>query len=227
MVLLLFRFFVLYVPAFGCSITREGICNHHRVLGAIQSACCSNKSTLFESTGGVFLWKMLQCAQLRFHPCGFRTIQIYTVAHSLGWHVCIDLQARTSLPCPTCACAVLIIQYGHICNRLWYSCRGRFGTPSLRPGAQASPIHTHSSHQVHNPEGTKRVVVTKDLPGDRWLQVLTSSGCRVEVCTSPDTILSNDTIKKLMGTKVDGVIGQLTEVLWGHTQGVVAYVVAH
>lgn len=56
------------------------------------------------------------------------------------------------------------------------------------------------------------MVVTKDLPGDRWLQVLTSAGCRVEVCTAPDTILSNDTIKKLMGDHVDGVIGQLTEV---------------
>ncbi len=66
--------------------------------------------------------------------------------------------------------------------------------------------------QVHNEGGSKRVVVTKNLPGDRWLNVLTSSGCRVEVCTSPDTILSNDTIKKLIGSKCDGVIGQLTEV---------------
>lgn len=56
------------------------------------------------------------------------------------------------------------------------------------------------------------MVVTKHLPGDRWLDVLTKSGCRVEVCTSPDTILNNATIKKLIGTKCDGVIGQLTEV---------------
>lgn len=33
-----------------------------------------------------------------------------------------------------------------------------------------------------------------------------------QVCKSPDTILSNATIKKLMGAKCDGVIGQLTEV---------------
>jgi hypothetical protein len=33
----------------------------------------------------------------------------------------------------------------------------------------------------------------------------------VEVCTSPDTILSNATIKALIGSKCDGVIGQLTE----------------
>ena len=51
---------------------------------------------------------------------------------------------------------------------------------------------------MHNPAGALRVVVTKPLPGDRWLQVLTAAGARVEVCTD--------------GSKCDGVIGQLTEV---------------
>ena len=64
---------------------------------------------------------------------------------------------------------------------------------------------------MHNEGGEKRVVVTKDLPGDRWLKVLTSSGCRVEVCTHEDTILSVGTIAKLIGDRCDGVIGQLTE----------------
>jgi hypothetical protein len=35
--------------------------------------------------------------------------------------------------------------------------------------------------QVHNEGGAKRVVVTKNLPGERWLQILTAAGCRVEV----------------------------------------------
>ena len=40
-----------------------------------------------------------------------------------------------------------------------------------------------------------------------------ASGCRVEVCQSKDTILSNATIKKLLGAgKTAGVLGQLTEV---------------
>lgn len=69
--------------------------------------------------------------------------------------------------------------------------------------------------EVHNPGGALRVLVTKHLPGDRWLKVLTSSGCRVEVCTDADTILSNDKVKKLIGDKCDGVIGQLTEVRRG------------
>ncbi len=65
---------------------------------------------------------------------------------------------------------------------------------------------------MHNEGGKYRVIVTKNLPGERWLQVLTSAGCRVEVCSSEDTILSNETIKQLLGDKTDGVIGQLTEV---------------
>ncbi|KAK9821913.1 hypothetical protein WJX81_003164 [Elliptochloris bilobata] len=69
--------------------------------------------------------------------------------------------------------------------------------------------------QVHNEGGSKRVVVTKNLPGERWLKVLTAAGCRVEVCTLEDTILDVATIKKLIGKKCDGVIGQLTED-WSH-----------
>jgi hydroxypyruvate reductase 1 len=38
---------------------------------------------------------------------------------------------------------------------------------------------------------------------------------RVEVSQHPDIILSNATIKQLIGDKCDGVIGQLTEVSRG------------
>jgi len=65
---------------------------------------------------------------------------------------------------------------------------------------------------VHNESGALRVAVTKELPGQRWIDVLTAAGCRVEVSQHPDTILSNDTIKQFVGSKCDGVIGQLTEV---------------
>lgn len=65
---------------------------------------------------------------------------------------------------------------------------------------------------MHNPDGALRVLVTKDLPGTRWTDILTKAGCRVEVCTSEQTILDNATIKTLIGDKCDGVIGQLTEV---------------
>ena len=79
-------------------------------------------------------------------------------------------------------------------------------------GVHAKVTQCQVFRQVHNEGGQKRVLVTKNLPGERWLKLLTSSDCRVEVCTSPKTILSNDDIKKLIGDKCDGVIGQLTEV---------------
>jgi hydroxypyruvate reductase 1 len=67
--------------------------------------------------------------------------------------------------------------------------------------------------EIHNPSGSKRVVVTKELPGTRWLETLVRAGCRVEVCTSTD-VLSVEEIKAAMGTQCDGVLGQLTED-WG------------
>ena len=69
--------------------------------------------------------------------------------------------------------------------------------------------------QIHAPSTDKkfRVVVTKDLPGDRWLQTLLSAGCQVDICKHSDTILSQDIIKKLIAAgETHGVLGQLTEV---------------
>ena len=64
-----------------------------------------------------------------------------------------------------------------------------------------------------NPTGSKRVVVTKELPGSRWLETLIKADCRVELCTSTD-VLSVDEIKAAIGAQCDGVLGQLTED-WG------------
>ncbi|KAA8498258.1 Glycerate dehydrogenase [Porphyridium purpureum] len=63
---------------------------------------------------------------------------------------------------------------------------------------------------VYNPSGKYRVVVTKKLVGDLWLDVLTSRDFRVEVCQSELT-LSQQQIMAAMGSRCDGVIGQLTE----------------
>ncbi len=65
----------------------------------------------------------------------------------------------------------------------------------------------------HNPGGEKRVIVTKELPGNGWLDILSRADCRVEVCTSTD-ILTVDEIKSAIGERCDGCIGQLTEP-WG------------
>ncbi|MBT8364113.1 MAG: D-glycerate dehydrogenase [Deltaproteobacteria bacterium] len=68
--------------------------------------------------------------------------------------------------------------------------------------------------KTHNPGGSKRVVVTKEIPGTRWLETLIRAGCRVEVCTTTD-VLSVAEIRAAIGTQCDGVLGQLTED-WGN-----------
>jgi hydroxypyruvate reductase 1 len=67
--------------------------------------------------------------------------------------------------------------------------------------------------RIHHPEGRRRVVVTKELPGRRWLDILTAADCRVEICTSPD-VLPTDAILAAIGGTCDAAIGQLTEP-WG------------
>ncbi len=67
--------------------------------------------------------------------------------------------------------------------------------------------------RIHNPSGSKRVIVTKELPGDRWLNILTAADCKIEICTSPD-VLGIQKIKAAIGGACEGAIGQLTE-QWG------------
>jgi len=79
-------------------------------------------------------------------------------------------------------------------------------------GGEAS-VSDMSGWKVHNPDGGKRVVVTKDLPGDRWIEALIEADCRIEVGLS-ENILTEDEIKAGIGERCDGAIGQLTEI-WG------------
>lgn len=55
-----------------------------------------------------------------------------------------------------------------------------------------------------------RVIVTKALPGDRWLKTLLDAGCEVEVSTSRAP-LPPSKICAAIGDRCHGVIGQLTE----------------
>ncbi len=72
---------------------------------------------------------------------------------------------------------------------------------------------SESRWRVQNPDGPMRVIVTKELPGTRWLEILIEAGCRVEVCRS-DTVLGEGEIETAIGGRCDGCIGQLTE-HWG------------
>ena len=64
-----------------------------------------------------------------------------------------------------------------------------------------------------NPAGSRRVVVTKELPGTQWLRILTSADCRIDICDTPHA-LDVDAIQEAMGKDCQGAIGQLTEP-WG------------
>lgn len=64
--------------------------------------------------------------------------------------------------------------------------------------------------KVYNPSGRRRVVVTKELPGDRWLQILAAADARVEYGTGT-RILNAREIAAAIGDRCDGAIGQLTE----------------
>ncbi len=69
--------------------------------------------------------------------------------------------------------------------------------------------------KVHNPSGRKRVVVTKELPGNKWLEILAGAGARIEYGTET-RILNEKDIKDAIAEECHGVIGQLTEP-WGDT----------
>lgn len=81
-------------------------------------------------------------------------------------------------------------------------------SPSGPPAAQPAAGWT-----VHNPSGSARVVVTKQLPGERWLELLMSAGCRVEVSRSR-CLLPQEEIETAIGSDCAAAIGQLTET-WG------------
>eukprot|EP01050_Picozoa_sp_SAG11_P020623 SAG11_NODE_3510_length_2404_cov_6.097180_2_plen_92_part_00 len=68
--------------------------------------------------------------------------------------------------------------------------------------------------RVVNEGGKHRVVVTKELPGTRWLDALIAADCEVHISNSTYIMPDEEIIDKI-GSKCDGVIGQLTEICAG------------
>jgi hydroxypyruvate reductase 1 len=64
--------------------------------------------------------------------------------------------------------------------------------------------------KIVNPGGARRVLVTKELPGARWLQLLTAADCRVEIAQGDDVVPA-EALGAAMGVHCDAAIGQLTE----------------
>ena len=69
------------------------------------------------------------------------------------------------------------------------------------------------SWRIENEGASRRVVITKDLPGERWRHVLRNSDCELHIGTSRD-VLSVADLRQAIGDRCHAVIGQLTET-WG------------
>lgn len=67
--------------------------------------------------------------------------------------------------------------------------------------------------RVVNGDGIARVLVTRELPGDRWLDLLVRAECRVEIAQG-DEPRDAGQLREAIGTRCDAVLGQLTEP-WG------------
>ena len=67
--------------------------------------------------------------------------------------------------------------------------------------------------RVVNEDGVARVLVTRELPGSRWLDLLLLAECRVEIAQSDDK-RTEEQLREAIGSRCDAVIGQLTEP-WG------------
>ena len=67
--------------------------------------------------------------------------------------------------------------------------------------------------KVYHEGNPLRVVVTKALPGARWLEILGNAGCEVHVSDSRKAHTVSE-VREAIGKRCDGAIGQLTEP-WG------------
>ena len=61
--------------------------------------------------------------------------------------------------------------------------------------------------KVFNESGNKRVLVTKMLPGDEWLDILIDSDCSIEVNLSNEITTKSEIIEKI-GDNCKAIIGQ-------------------
>lgn len=64
--------------------------------------------------------------------------------------------------------------------------------------------------KIYNPAGKRRVLVTKMLPAEDWLNILAQEDCKIEIYTAKQNLSKGDLQEKI-GKKCDAVIGQLTE----------------
>lgn len=75
---------------------------------------------------------------------------------------------------------------------------------------ETAAILEESHVETQNREGRFRILVTKNLPGKRWVEIFAANDCRVEIRNSRETIRAGE-LKAWIGDSCHGVVGQLTE----------------
>jgi hydroxypyruvate reductase 1 len=71
-------------------------------------------------------------------------------------------------------------------------------------------MKTGDNWKIYYPSGKKRILVTRSLPGDEWIKILTDAGYRTEVWVAGKN-LTMEKIAESIGKNCTAVIGQLTE----------------
>ena len=71
-------------------------------------------------------------------------------------------------------------------------------------------MNTGDNWKINNPSGEKRILVTRSLPGEEWLNILSSAGYRTEVWVAEESLSREELIVRI-GNNCTSVIGQLTE----------------
>jgi glycerate dehydrogenase len=99
----------------------------------------------------------------------------------------------------------------------WARRPATLASPGAAPGSAGRPRGiereertTPTTWTILNPGGRRRTVVTKELPGARWRQILIGADCRVEVGGGSGSLGEADLIEAI-GERCDAAIGQLTE----------------
>ncbi len=63
---------------------------------------------------------------------------------------------------------------------------------------------------IVNPSGEKRILITRNLPGEEWKTALIEAGCRIEIYCGEDTIPAGE-LNTAIGNRCDGILGQLLD----------------
>ncbi len=63
---------------------------------------------------------------------------------------------------------------------------------------------------IFNPSGKRRVIVTRNLPGEEWKKTFAEADCRIEIYSENKTLTDGE-LRAAIGNRCDGILGQLSD----------------